>query len=136
MRGWLLDSDYVIENIRRKRFVTPCFDELVNYAPTFISAISILEIEYGFARMGNKTQLQRTHLKSILNACSILDIHGIERLYGIVRLELKGQEIGSHDIIIATQALFWGLRLVTNNKKEFDRLERLETLGFDREKIF
>ena len=41
-------------------------------------------------------------------------------------LEIKGQIIGNMDLLIGSQALSRGLCLVTNNVKEFERIEGLE----------
>jgi tRNA(fMet)-specific endonuclease VapC len=48
--------------------------------------------------------------------------------YGTTRsgLELKGRPIGAMDMLIAAQALSRDLILVTNNEKEFGRVEGLK----------
>ena len=49
------------------------------------------------------------------------------QMYGIIRskLELQGNTIGSLDILIAAHALSLKSTLVTNNEKEFNRVEHL-----------
>ena len=50
------------------------------------------------------------------------------RIYGKIRAELerKGKIIGAMDLLIGAQALSRNLILVTNNEKEFERIENLE----------
>lgn len=47
--------------------------------------------------------------------------------YGLVRadLEQRGQPIGPLDTLIAAHALAEGMTLVTNNRREFDRVAAL-----------
>jgi tRNA(fMet)-specific endonuclease VapC len=49
------------------------------------------------------------------------------RIFGNIRadLEKRGQPIGSYDLLIAAQALSRGLTVVTNNVKEFSRINNL-----------
>ena len=50
------------------------------------------------------------------------------RMYGAIRasLELKGEMMGANDMWIAAHALSAGLTLVTNNEREFKRVEGLK----------
>jgi tRNA(fMet)-specific endonuclease VapC len=50
------------------------------------------------------------------------------KVYGTIRsaLEKKGRLIGPMDLLIAAHALSLDVRLVTNNVKEFDRVDGLE----------
>ena len=47
--------------------------------------------------------------------------------YGIIRndLQKKGQIIGNMDLLIGSQAMSRDLTLVTNNEKEFERIEHI-----------
>jgi tRNA(fMet)-specific endonuclease VapC len=49
--------------------------------------------------------------------------------YGAIRatLEMKGETIGNNDLWIAAHAKAAGLTLVTNNEREFRRVEGLKT---------
>ena len=42
------------------------------------------------------------------------------------KLEAAGTPIGANDLLIASQALALGLTLVTDNEREFDRVEHLQ----------
>jgi tRNA(fMet)-specific endonuclease VapC len=51
------------------------------------------------------------------------------QVYGAIRaaLEAKGETIGNNDLWIAAHAKAMGLTLVTNNEREFRRVEGLKT---------
>ena len=48
-------------------------------------------------------------------------------MYGLIRadLERSGQPIGGNDLLIAAHALALGLTVVTDNEREFSRVEDL-----------
>ena len=50
-----------------------------------------------------------------------------DRAYGLVRAQFEkaGQPIGGNDLLIASQALALGCTVVSNNEKEFSRVENL-----------
>jgi tRNA(fMet)-specific endonuclease VapC len=50
------------------------------------------------------------------------------QLYGTIRaaLEIKGEIIGNNDLWIAAHARAAGLTLVTNNEREFQRIQGLK----------
>ena len=55
------------------------------------------------------------------------------RLYGEIgaRLESKGRRIGNMDMLIAAHALHEGATLITRNRAEFSRVERLKVEGWE-----
>lgn len=55
--------------------------------------------------------------------------------YGLIRTELekKGTPIGPLDTLIGAHALSLGLTIVTNNKKEFERIEGLKIENWTKE---
>ena len=71
------------------------------------------------------------NLKQTLDFCSLYEIIPFDDFvldtYGQIRaaLELKGQKIGANDTIIAATALAHNATFVTNNVKEFSRIEGL-----------
>ena len=50
-----------------------------------------------------------------------------DKTYGIIRtrLERSRRPIGANDLLIASQAVALGYRLVSDNEREFSRVERL-----------
>lgn len=92
-----------------------------------ISAITLAELEYGAARSGRP----KTNREALEEFISALDVAAFDRqateAYGKVRavLEKKGRPIGAMDLLIAAHALSLGVRLVTNNEREFRRVPGL-----------
>ena len=86
-----------------------------------ISAITLAELEYGAAK---SAQSKRNH-EALEQFISPLQVAAFDRqateAYGKTRaiLERTGRAIGAMDLLIAAHALSLGVRLVTNNEKEF-----------------
>lgn len=67
-------------------------------------------------------------LESILATMGIVSVDSpVERAYGRIRarLEREGQPIGGNDLLIAARCVALGLRLVTDNEREFSRIAEL-----------
>lgn len=94
-----------------------------------ISSISYSELVYGISKSNKKHQLQNmVSLSNILTPMTILSYDdGCSMCYGELRydLEKRGCLIGSLDMLIAAHAKTLGLTLVTNNTKEFERVNGL-----------
>ncbi len=92
-----------------------------------ISVITLAELEYG---AGKSTQPRR-NLEALKQFIAPLEVAIFDRqaavAYGRIRaaLEKKGRPIGAMDLLIAAQALSLGVRLVTNNEREFRRVPGL-----------
>ena len=92
-----------------------------------MSTITIAELEYGVYRSQNTDQ-NRIALLEFLVPLAILDFdQSAAAVYGSIRasLESRGTPIGPMDLLIAAQAMSQGLILVTNNEREFGRVEGL-----------
>ena len=93
-----------------------------------ISAITLAELEYGICNSSRPEQNQFA-LLGLLSKIDILPFDDTAALeYGKIRYELKqkGQMIGANDLLIAAHAKALNLILVTNNVKEFERVEGLQ----------
>ena len=93
-----------------------------------ISTITVSEIQYGIAKSTHPVKNQ-LRLDEFLAPLEILDYNEIAaRTYGAIRflLQKRGQPNGSLDLLIASHALSQNLILVTNNDKEFKRIENLK----------
>lgn len=92
-----------------------------------ISAITLAELEYGAAKSA-RTKNNREALEAFISPLEVapFDRHATET-YGRIRaqLETRGRPIGAMDLLIAAHALSLGLRLVTNNEREFKRVPGL-----------
>ncbi len=92
-----------------------------------ISSITVAELAYGVSKSRHATK-NRHALEQFL---APLEVAAFDQAaawtYGRVReqLEAKGTPIGSMDMLIAAHALSLGVRLVSNNLREFRRVSGL-----------
>lgn len=86
-----------------------------------ISVITLAELEYG----ASKSSRPKQNREALGQFLSPLEVATFDRratvAYGTVRaaLEKKGRPIGAMDLLIAAHALSLGVRLVTNDEREF-----------------
>ena len=125
---YLLDTN-IIAYIIKKRPVE-VFDKLqsVEWEEVAISSIVVAELWFGVAKSQHKEQ-NKIALENFLAPFTILDFDTkAAEQYAFVRvdLEAKGTIIGANDLLIAAHALSQELILVTNNVKEFGRVENLK----------
>jgi tRNA(fMet)-specific endonuclease VapC len=94
----------------------------------YVSSITIAELEYGVAKsqFPEKNKIALIEFLSIFNIIPFDDTDAVE--FGMIKtdLEKKGKLIGPMDLLIASQAGSKKLILVTNNTKEFGRVENLK----------
>ena len=93
-----------------------------------ISTITVAELQFGVYNSEN-IEKNRISLIEFLAPFNILDFDDADsEQFGKIRADLKkrGQIIGPYDMLIAAQAITKNLILVTNNTKEFSRIENLK----------
>ncbi len=94
-----------------------------------ISSVTHAELQYGVEKSKNKSTNQDA-LDEFLLPLTILPFHGkrLVKCYGEIRasLESKGKTIGPLDMLIAAHALSLDLTIISNNIKEFTRIENLK----------
>lgn len=98
-----------------------------------ISAIVLAELQYGIADSQRKAQNQ-SDLSILLSNLDILSYTDKSAFYyGEIRTELKkkGCIIGGNDLLIASHAIAEEAILITNNTKEFQRIEGLSVLHWE-----
>ena len=99
-----------------------------------ISSITLSELEYGIVR-SRYPDRNRIALLEFLIPFMILDFDQMASVvYGWIRsfLESKGKPIGPMDLLLAAQAKSRNMILVTNNEKEFNRIDGLQTENWAR----
>ena len=128
MIRFLLDTDICIELIRKR---SPLVLERLRQRQlgmVGISSITFAELQYGAARSSDTGR----NLIALTQFCAPLQISPFDdraaAAYGLVReqLEKKGFPIGPLDNLIAAHALSLSATLVTNNVREFHRVEGLK----------
>jgi tRNA(fMet)-specific endonuclease VapC len=97
-----------------------------------ISVVTLAELEYGV----EKSNAAARNQANLLAFSTLVDIMPFENVaahcYAEIRtaLEKKGTPIGSFDMLIAAHAKALGLTLVTNNTKEFVRVDGLSIVDW------
>ena len=124
---YLLDTNICIYIIKKKpQEVFEKFKKLT-LGDVGISSITLAELQYGVEKSSNPEK-NREALEKFLTPIEIVE-YGYEAgiKYGIIRagLERRGTPIGPLDMLIASHAKSLDVVLVTNNVKEFDRVEGL-----------
>jgi tRNA(fMet)-specific endonuclease VapC len=100
-----------------------------------IPSVVLYELYYG----AEKSQKREQNIAKILTFMSEIEIIPFDEqsaeIAGKLRadLERKGQVIGGNDIIIAATALAYQATLVTNNVREFERVQDLPVENWVRE---
>ena len=92
-----------------------------------ISSVTVAELAFGVAKSTRPDS--RAKLENFLSKFPILDWdQDAAWVYGNVRKtqEAKGQRIGERDLLLACQAIALDATMVTNNTREFERIEGLK----------
>lgn len=92
-----------------------------------ISVITVSELEFG-ARKSMFPEKNLASIQKFLSPFFIVDFnHAAAKEYGIVRAQLtaKGLPIGPLDTLLAAQAKSLQYTLVSNNTREFERVDGL-----------
>ena len=124
---YMLDTNICIYAIKNKpEKVLKTLKEKMNDG-ICISAITLAELAHGVEKSAARDKNRAAFLRflSILTVLPFDDLAAAE--YGAVCADLqrKGTPIGTMDMLIAAHAKTEGLILVTNNTREFERVEGL-----------
>lgn len=125
---WLLDTNTCIYIIKQKP--TSVFEKFktVNPGQVALSVITLAELEYG-ARKSAAVEKNLSALHQFTIPFDILPFdYNATVEYGLIRadLEAKGTPIGPLDTLIAAHARSLNYILVSNNEKEFSRVNGLQ----------
>lgn len=124
---YMLDTNICIYAIKHKpdmvikRFLQHDPEEMC------VSAVTYAELMHGVEK-SKAVEKNRIAMSLFLSPITILEFHALAaEEYGKIRAELetKGTPIGPMDMLIAGHARSEGLILVTNNTREFQRVEGL-----------
>ena len=125
---YLLDTNIVAYIINERPFEVLTKFQSLSKNEISISSIVVAELWFGVAKSHKKEQ-NKLALESFLAPLTIIDFDSAAaKFYGLIRadLENKGVVIGSNDMLLAAHAISLGLTLVTNNAREFGRVEGLK----------
>lgn len=122
----LLDTNMIIYTLKNKPpQVRTAFEK--HYGKIAISTVTIMELVYGAERSAN-TQKNLAQIEGLIARLEPLDYDEQAAYHtGQIRASLasQGKPIGPYDQMLAGQARSKGLVMVTNNEKEFKRIEGL-----------
>jgi tRNA(fMet)-specific endonuclease VapC len=123
---FLLDTNIVSDLVRNPQGRTAAKIAELGEDAVATSIIVAAELRYGAAKKGSERLTSQ--LESILMALEIIPWEApADAAYGAVRvaLEAAGTPIGANDLLIAAQTLALEMVLVTNNEREFGRVNGL-----------
>ena len=131
MTRYLLDTNAISDLIRRPR--GPVADHIRKEGTNAVctSVIVAAELRFGAERRGS--QKLATRVAEALGSLEVLPFAPpADATYATIRahLEKQGRPISANDLLIAAHALALGYTLVTDNGREFGRIQGLATANW------
>ena len=124
---YMLDTDTCVYIARGKHRRVQVRLAQIAFGAIAVSAATYGELAYGAAK-SKLSHLAEQSLNALMVNTRILPIDDqVATAYGKLRadLERRGRTIGNNDLWIGAHALSLGLILVTNNEREFRRIDGL-----------
>lgn len=125
---YLLDTNICIYIIKNKPAEILRMLQKKSKKDILISAITVAELQYGVEK-SKFVEKNRIALLEFLSIFKIIDFDDKDAVeFGKIKtnLEKQGKIIGPMDLLISAQAQSRKLILVTNNVKEFERIDSLK----------
>jgi tRNA(fMet)-specific endonuclease VapC len=123
---YLLDTNIVSVLVRAPTGPVTEHVREVGESQVCTSIIVAAELRYGAAKRGSARLLAQLEL--VLGALAVLPLEPpADEVYGDIRAQLEraGRMIGGNDLLIAAQALAMDCTVVTDNQREFKRVQGL-----------
>ena len=123
---YLLDTNIVSALVRDPHGPAAARIREVGEANVCTSIVVASELRYGALKKGSAALT--TQLNAVLGALDVVSLDApTDASYAEVRVQLEkaGRPIGGNDLLIAAHALALGCTLVTDNEREFRRVEGL-----------
>lgn len=124
---YLLDTNIISDLVRNPNGKIAQHVKKVGESKVCTSIIVAAELRYGVAKKGSPRL--SADLEEILGASDVLPFATrADRVYGEARsrLERSGRPIGANDLLIAAQAVALGYIVVTDNERQFSRIDNLQ----------
>lgn len=125
---YLLDTNICIYIIKKKPADVLRALKIKSKNDIYISSLTIAELEYGVSKslFPEKNKIALIEFLSIFNILPFDDKDAVN--FGIIKtdLEKKGKIIGQMDLLLTAQAKTKKFILVTNNIKEFKKVEGIK----------
>jgi len=123
---YLLDANIVADLVRNPQGPVAQRIREVGEAQVCTSIIVAAELRYGAAR--RESRRLSAQLEAVLGALDVLPFEApADIAYGALRARLErfGRPIGGNDLLIAAQVVALGYAIVTDNEREFARIDDL-----------
>jgi tRNA(fMet)-specific endonuclease VapC len=133
---YLLDTNICVFFLRGKLNL----DEIIKKKGRencFISEITVVELRYGAENSDNSTKSHKS-LDAFLSGLSIIPIFGSIKRYAKEKVRLKNIGRPMHDefdLLIGVTAIENKLTLVTDNVKDFERLDGIKIENWFKRKV-
>lgn len=125
MNGYLLDSDIIIDFLRREKRIVDLVLSLVDKGTVGCSSLSIIEV------IGGMKAGEERATYSFIEGLKIFPITkniGILASDGQRKLRAKGITVGTVDSAQAAVCIANNLTLVSSNRKHYEHIESLKLL--------
>jgi tRNA(fMet)-specific endonuclease VapC len=123
---YLLDTNTVSDLICNPQGRVATHIKKVGEARVCTSIIVAAELRYGATKKGSARLTNQ--LEAVFGVLEVVPFEApADATYGLIRtrLEQAGRPIGGNDLLLAAQAITLGYALVTDNEKEFARIDGL-----------
>jgi tRNA(fMet)-specific endonuclease VapC len=127
---YLVDTDWIIDHLNGREVVTKKLKEL-RISGLAISIISLAELYEGVYYSKDPAMSQRI-LETLLEQFETVGIDEETcKIFGKERgrLRREGRIIGDFDLLIASICLNHNLTLLTNNRRHFERFDKLKIIS-------
>ncbi|QSR19493.1 MULTISPECIES: type II toxin-antitoxin system VapC family toxin [Sphingomonadaceae] len=128
---FLLDTNILSDLIRQPDGMVAHAIADVGEDAVATSIIVAGELRYGAEKRGSPRL--KSKIEDLLSLIAVLPLKGdADACYGRLRadLERRGTPIGANDMLIAAHALAIGATLVTDNIREFERVDGLQLVNW------
>jgi tRNA(fMet)-specific endonuclease VapC len=126
--NYLLDTNTCIFIINHKPESVRQKMQSIPIGHIAVSSVTVSELDYGIAKSAAQKRNQAALEKFLMPLEVLAYDEAAARHYGAMRAkhEKKGTPIGSMDMMIAAHALSLRLTVITNNLREFKRVQGLK----------
>lgn len=124
---YLVDTDWAVYYLRGKE---PYVSTLRRFQAegVAISIVSVAELYEGVFRSADR-QAKEEGLERFLAGLGVADVsRGVARTFGRLRAELRkqGMTVADFDLLIASTAVYYGLTLLTDNRRHYEKVPELK----------
>ena len=130
--NYMLDSDVCIYLMQEDNLSLFSKLDEIDESNLFISTVVLSELQFGISNSYQK-EANQSILNSFLKRLKIVSYNEkCAFYYGEIRVNLRrqGTPIGPNDLFIAAHAIAENSTLITNNTREFKRIDNLKVVSW------